>query len=100
MQSPRACLLAARPKHTTPPLSLEPPLLALLQLLLDADFAFHSSATLSTMEATPPRYQAIECKTIDSTVISGWLYTVEGPAPAIIMSHGVRSQNITSGCSY
>lgn len=40
------------------------------------------------MEATPPRYQAIECKTIDSTVISGWLYTVEGPAPAIIMSHG------------
>lgn len=26
---------------------------------------------------------------IDGTSISAWLYTVDGPAPAIIMSHGV-----------
>ncbi|KAJ5519046.1 hypothetical protein N7453_001468 [Penicillium expansum] len=36
-----------------------------------------------------PRHQLIECLTIDGTTISGWLYTIEGPAaPAIIMSHG------------
>ncbi|PQE21176.1 hypothetical protein CJF30_00011325 [Rutstroemia sp. NJR-2017a BBW] len=34
------------------------------------------------------RYQPAECKTIDGTTITGWLYTVDGPAPAIIMSHG------------
>ncbi|KAJ8063558.1 hypothetical protein OCU04_007430 [Sclerotinia nivalis] len=34
------------------------------------------------------RYQPAECKTIDGTTIAGWLYTVDGPAPAIIMSHG------------
>ncbi|CAI7649221.1 unnamed protein product [Penicillium glandicola] len=36
-----------------------------------------------------PRYQLVECLTIDGTTISGWLYTVDSPAaPAIIMSHG------------
>ncbi|RAL04560.1 acetyltransferase fmaC [Aspergillus ibericus CBS 121593] len=37
-----------------------------------------------------PRHKPIECKTIDGTTISGWLYTVDSPtpAPAIIMSHG------------
>jgi hypothetical protein len=35
------------------------------------------------------RYQHAECKTIDGTTIAGWLYTVDGSAPAIIMSHGV-----------
>ncbi|KAK3985843.1 Alpha/Beta hydrolase protein [Cladorrhinum sp. PSN332] len=35
-----------------------------------------------------PRHRPVECKTLDGTSISGWLYTVEGPAPAIIMSHG------------
>ncbi|TGO19735.1 hypothetical protein BPAE_0334g00020 [Botrytis paeoniae] len=34
------------------------------------------------------RYQPAQCKTIDGTIIAGWLYTVDGPAPAIIMSHG------------
>ncbi|KAK4223156.1 Alpha/Beta hydrolase protein [Podospora fimiseda] len=35
-----------------------------------------------------PRHRPVECKTLDGTSISGWLYTVDGPAPAIIMSHG------------
>ncbi|KNG85589.1 hypothetical protein ANOM_007239 [Aspergillus nomiae NRRL 13137] len=34
-------------------------------------------------------HRQVECKTIDGTSIAGWLYTVDdGPAPAIIMSHG------------
>ena len=39
--------------------------------------------------AALPRHRLVECMTIDGTSISGWLYTVNGPAPAIIMSHGV-----------
>lgn len=38
-----------------------------------------------------PRFETVECKTIDGTIISGFLFPVPGPAPAIIMSHGVRS---------
>ncbi|XDG09708.1 hypothetical protein ABKA04_009323 [Annulohypoxylon sp. FPYF3050] len=34
------------------------------------------------------RHRLIECKTIDSTRISAWLYTTEKVAPALIMSHG------------
>ncbi|KAK3328392.1 Alpha/Beta hydrolase protein [Cercophora scortea] len=34
------------------------------------------------------RRKSVECKTIDGTTISAWLYEVDGPAPAIIMSHG------------
>lgn len=34
-------------------------------------------------------HRVVEIKTIDGTDISGWLYEVPGPAPAIIMSHGV-----------
>jgi hypothetical protein len=35
-------------------------------------------------------HRQVECKTLDGTSIAGWLYTVDdGPAPAIIMSHGV-----------
>ena len=37
-----------------------------------------------------PHHRSVECKTIDGTTISGWLYAVDGPAPAIIMSHGVH----------
>ncbi|KAG8162684.1 hypothetical protein KVR01_007162 [Diaporthe batatas] len=33
-------------------------------------------------------YDEVECKTIDGTVIRGWLFPVPGPAPAIVMSHG------------
>ncbi|KUI64496.1 hypothetical protein VM1G_00045 [Cytospora mali] len=33
-------------------------------------------------------HRLVECKTIDGTTISAWLYTVDVPAPAIIMSHG------------
>ena len=40
--------------------------------------------------AVLPHHRPVECKTIDGTTIAGWLYTVDGPAPAIIMSHGVR----------
>lgn len=37
-----------------------------------------------------PPYRLVDCKTIDGTLIAGLLYEVEdGPAPAIIMSHGV-----------
>ena len=36
------------------------------------------------------RVRPVECKTIDGTLIAGNLYAVEGTAPAIIMSHGVR----------
>ncbi|KAH6842947.1 Alpha/Beta hydrolase protein [Chaetomium sp. MPI-CAGE-AT-0009] len=35
-----------------------------------------------------PRFREVECKTVDGTTISAWLYEVDGPAPAIIMSHG------------
>ena len=34
-------------------------------------------------------HRVVECKTIDGTDISAWLYEAAGPAPAIIMSHGV-----------
>ncbi|KAK3685724.1 Alpha/Beta hydrolase protein [Podospora appendiculata] len=34
------------------------------------------------------RRKSVECKTVDGTTISAWLYEVDGPAPAIIMSHG------------
>jgi len=37
------------------------------------------------------KHSLVSCNTIDGTSIWGWLYTVEGPAPAIIMSHGVSS---------
>ncbi|KAM7211558.1 Alpha/Beta hydrolase fold [Rhypophila decipiens] len=33
-------------------------------------------------------FREVECKTLDGTTISAWLYEVPGPAPAIIMSHG------------
>ncbi|KAI0485709.1 DltD domain-containing protein [Xylaria cf. heliscus] len=33
-------------------------------------------------------HRLIECRMVDGTLISGFLYTVDGPAPAIIMSHG------------
>ncbi|PVH96642.1 alpha/beta-hydrolase [Periconia macrospinosa] len=33
-------------------------------------------------------HRVVEIKTIDGTDISGWLYEVPGPSPAIIMSHG------------
>lgn len=36
-------------------------------------------------------FREVECKLLDGTTISAWLYEVPGPAPAIIMSHGVSS---------
>lgn len=42
------------------------------------------------------RHQQVECSTIDGTKIVGLLFPVEGPAPAIIMSHGVSSLVINS----
>lgn len=32
-----------------------------------------------------------ECRMLDGTIIKGWFYATEKPAPAIIMSHGVCS---------
>ncbi|KAI9714686.1 MAG: hypothetical protein M1828_001115 [Chrysothrix sp. TS-e1954] len=40
------------------------------------------------MEHSSIPYKEVTCTTIDGTVISAWLYATEGPAPAIIMSHG------------
>ncbi|RYP24615.1 hypothetical protein DL765_000441 [Monosporascus sp. GIB2] len=34
------------------------------------------------------RHQPVECKTIDGVTLRGWLYTVPGPGPAIVMTHG------------
>ncbi|KAI0407764.1 Alpha/Beta hydrolase protein [Xylaria palmicola] len=39
--------------------------------------------------ALPP-FDDIECTTIDGTTLRGWLYSVKGPAPAVIMSHGLN----------
>ena len=36
-------------------------------------------------------HRVVDIKVLDGTDISGWLYEVQGPAPAIIMSHGVCS---------
>ncbi|KAJ8132253.1 hypothetical protein O1611_g1371 [Lasiodiplodia mahajangana] len=37
---------------------------------------------------TLSRHEDIECKTIDGVIIRGWFFPVDGPAPAVIMSHG------------
>lgn len=34
------------------------------------------------------RHEDVEIKTIDGITLRGWLFPVDGPAPAIIMSHG------------
>ena len=36
-----------------------------------------------------PLFQTVECKTIDGIALEAWFYAVEGPAPAIVMTHGV-----------
>lgn len=36
------------------------------------------------------RFETLGYKTLDGIFIRGWFYSVEGKAPAIIMSHGVR----------
>ncbi len=48
-----------------------------------------SYSSRSTMIAQ--RHQPVECTTIDGIILRGWLYTVPGPAPGIIMTHGVRA---------
>jgi hypothetical protein len=42
--------------------------------------------------ALPGDFQIVTPKTIDGTLISALLYTVPGPAPAVIMSHGVSPE--------
>lgn len=45
-------------------------------------------------------YRKVECKTIDGITIRGWFYAVEGPSPAIIMTHGVsRYGNLRTNIS-
>ncbi|KAK1988406.1 Alpha/Beta hydrolase protein [Colletotrichum cereale] len=39
------------------------------------------------MAVTSPQ-KSVECTMIDGTIISAWLYEADGPAPAVIMSHG------------
>ena len=34
----------------------------------------------------------VKCKTIDGIALEAWLWEVEGPAPVIIMTHGVSPQ--------
>jgi len=51
--------------------------------------------TYAATMAVIPRHRSVECKTIDGTTISAWLYEVDGLAPAIIMSHGVGSLTST-----
>lgn len=52
-------------------------------------YATTLSLTAITMNNLPP-HTTVNCKTIDGITLEGWLYTVEGRAPAIIMTHGVR----------
>jgi hypothetical protein len=43
----------------------------------------------------PPRpHQTVEYKTIDGVTLEGWFWEVEGPAPAIIMTHGVSLEDL------
>ena len=35
------------------------------------------------------RHSPFECRTIDGITLRGWFYAVAGPAPAIVMTHGV-----------
>ncbi|KAJ5446898.1 alpha/beta-hydrolase [Penicillium cf. griseofulvum] len=35
-----------------------------------------------------PHQQIVQCKTIDGISLEGWFFQVDGPAPAVIMSHG------------
>ena len=41
-----------------------------------------------------PLHQTLHCKTIDGITLEAWFYAVEGPAPAIIMTHGVSLCNL------
>ena len=65
--------------------------LEILSINCWAVFHTHLSPESLAM-ADLPRHRPVECKTIDGTSLSAWLYEVDGltPAPAIIMSHGVR----------
>ena len=42
------------------------------------------------MSTTTTR-RTVKCKTIDGITLEAWLWEVEGPAPVIIMTHGVGS---------
>ena len=41
-----------------------------------------------------PLRETVECKTIDGIILEAWFYAVDGPAPAIIMTHGVSLHNL------
>ena len=45
------------------------------------------------MMSTLARYEKVEFKTIDGVTLRGWLYSVDGRAPAIIMTPGVSTLN-------
>ncbi|KAL8889244.1 MAG: hypothetical protein Q9215_003446 [Flavoplaca cf. flavocitrina] len=37
-----------------------------------------------------PSYVVVECQTVDGVSLEAWFYPVRGPAPAIIMTHGLN----------
>lgn len=40
-------------------------------------------------------HRTVKCKTIDGITLEGWFYEVKGPAPAIVMTHGVSIFNVS-----
>ncbi|KAH9883215.1 Alpha/Beta hydrolase protein [Xylariomycetidae sp. FL2044] len=40
--------------------------------------------------ANPRPHQIVECKTIDGVTLEGWFWEVDGPAPVVIMTHGLN----------
>ena len=62
---------------------------------LSYQYDIHDSQAIT---AHWPQHRSVECKTIDGTIISGWLYEIEGIAPAIIISHGVGFLSYTKLC--
>lgn len=55
--------------------------------------SFCAVATCAIM-APLSSFQVVECKTIDGIIIRGRFYAVDGKAPAIIMTPGVRRADI------
>lgn len=39
-------------------------------------------------------HRTVKCKTIDGIILEAWFWEVKGPAPVIVMSHGVSVPEI------
>lgn len=53
--------------------------------------ANYSLPRLDTMMDFPQRHKLVKIKTIDGITLEAWFYESEGPAAAVVMSHGVSS---------